>query len=334
MSVAQMTGWSVRTERAESSRLAWAFTISLTLHLLVAGAYYEGKKLGWWQYAHWPAWMQSVKMLSALLKKKNTEQPPQPQELPLIFVQVSPAQAVTEPPKEAKYYSDKNSRAANPDAVVETDTPKISGKQTQVVKTEDIPRENFIPLQPSVAVQPAKKAEEEMRAKPAQTPGDLAMGKPEPTPKKEDGKDEHSRPRTVEQALARLNRSRLPSEKMKQEGGVKRRLEIASLDARATPFGEYDNALVDAISVRWWRLLEDRIYASDARGKVILQFHLHPDGRITEMNVAGSTTTEEIWSLICQKAVLDNAPFPPWPSDMRRSMPGDVRSMQFTFYYN
>ena len=45
MSVAQMTGWSVRTERAESSRLAWAFTISLTLHLLVAGAYYEGKKL-------------------------------------------------------------------------------------------------------------------------------------------------------------------------------------------------------------------------------------------------------------------------------------------------
>jgi hypothetical protein len=50
------------------------------------------------------------------------------------------------------------------------------------------------------------------------------------------------------------------------------------------------------------------------------------------MKVAESTTGE-VLSLICQKAVLDPAPFAAWPSDMRRTL-GDTRSIQFTFYYN
>ncbi len=50
------------------------------------------------------------------------------------------------------------------------------------------------------------------------------------------------------------------------------------------------------------------------------------------MKVAESTTGE-VLSLICQKAVLDPAPFGVWPSDMRRTL-GDIRSIQFTFYYN
>ena len=37
--------------------------------------------------------------------------------------------------------------------------------------------------------------------------------------------------------------------------------------------------------------------------------------------------------LICQKAVLDPAPFGAWPSDMRRTL-GNTRNIQFTFHYN
>jgi hypothetical protein len=131
--------------------------------------------------------------------------------------------------------------------------------------------------------------------------------------------------------LARQQDNRLPGEKIKQEGGVSRRNEIASLDTKATPFGAYDAALVDAISHRWWALLDERTYASDSRGKVVLQFHLHYDGRITEMNMADNTAGE-VLGFICQKAVLDNAPYAAWPSDMRRTL-GDIRSIQFTFYY-
>jgi hypothetical protein len=118
---------------------------------------------------------------------------------------------------------------------------------------------------------------------------------------------------------------------MKQEGGVQRRHEMASLDTKATPFGAYDAALVEAISQRWFTLLDQRDYASDSRGKVVLQFHLHYDGRITDMNVS-ENTAGEVLGFLCQKAVLDPAPFAAWPSDMRRTL-GNVRSIQFTFYY-
>jgi hypothetical protein len=325
----------LRPEQAEISRLSWAFAISLAFHLLVFGGYYTGNKHHVWQNLHWPTWLQPPKMLTELIKKQT----PQPlllqRDVPLVFVNVSPAQASVEPPKDAKYYSDKNSRAANPEADKITNTPKINGKQTEIVKTEDISREKFTPLQPSRAAPQPQEAQQEMKPKPAYTPGDLTLAKPSPTPRAVEGdanEAKPARPRTINEALARLQDSRLPGEKMKQDGGVSRRREMASLDTKATPFGAYDSALVDAISQRWFTLLDQRDYASDSRGKVVLQFRLHYDGRITDMKVA-ENSAGEVLGLICQKAVLDPAPFAAWPSDMRRTL-GDIRSIQFTFYYN
>jgi hypothetical protein len=336
MSVARMPRWSLRLEQAEFSRLAWAFAISLAFHLLIFGTYHTGQKYHLWQHLHWPAWLQPPKILTELLKKKEAPHPPRlPQDIPLMFVNVSPAQATAEPPKDAKYYSDKNSRAANPQADKITEIPKIDGKQTEVVKTEDISRPNFAPLQPSRPAQQPKEAQPEIKPKAALPPGDLVMAKPSPTPRKEDGdatEAKPARPRTIKEALARQPDSRPPGEKMKQEGGVSRRAEFASLDTKATPFGAYDAALVEAISQRWFTLLDQRDYASDSRGKVVVQFRLHYDGRITDMNVADNTAGS-VLGLICQKAVLDPAPFAAWPSDMRRTL-GDTRNIQFTFYYN
>src|SRR5437660_4716944 len=114
-----------RVSRAQSSRLAWAFVISLTLHLTAGGGYYAGKRFGWWQNVRWPAWLQSAKLLTEVLKKKEESKPPANQEIPLMFVDVNPAVAAVEPPKNAKYYSDKNSKAANPDTTLDTNVPKI-----------------------------------------------------------------------------------------------------------------------------------------------------------------------------------------------------------------
>jgi len=273
-----------------------------------------------------------------------------------MFVSVSPAQATAEPPRDAKFYSDKNSRAANPEADKITDTPKIDGNHPELVKTEDVERPKFTPLQPALPPEPAKEkppptpeppketkppppepvkeAPVEIKPKPAYTPGDLTLAKPAATPRPAEGEADEAkpqRPRTIREALARQQQDRLPGEKMKQEGGVSRRHELASLDTKATPFGAYDAALVEAISQRWFTLLDERDYASDSRGKVVLQFVLHYDGRVTDMNMA-ENTTGEVLGLICQKAVLDPAPFAAWPSDMRRTL-GDTRHIQFTFYY-
>ncbi len=321
----------MRLERAEAARLTRAFAISLALHLLVVGTYQAGKKFRVWENWQWPAWVQSAKMLTEIFKKKSAVPLPQQDQVPLLFVDVSQAQASTEPPKDAKYYSDKSSRAANPEADQDTNIPKITGKQTDVPKTEDVPRENFTPLQPARPVPQDQPSQEAMQAKPAQTPGDLTMAKPELTLRKDEGKDAQSRPRTIQEARARQRDSSVPGIKMKQEGGVRRHLDMASLDVKATPFGAYDAALVEAISQRWFDLLDERVYASDSRGKVVLQFKLHYDGRITDMTVA-ENNAGEVFGLICEKAVLDPAPFAPFPGDLRRML-GDSRHIQFSFYY-
>ncbi len=311
-------------------RLAWAFAISLTVHLLIFGGYHTGKQFHWWQDLRWPAWLRPVKMLADALKKKQPPPVLREQEPPLLFVDVSEAQATPEPPKEAKFYSNKNSQAANPDAERDTDTPKITGKQQEVVKTEDIPREKFVPLQPAPRAQPAQQEQPEVKAKPPDAPGDVTMAKPEPTPKQDQGEAPRSRPRTIKEALARQPENRLPGQKMKQEGGVRRHA-IASLDTKATLYGEYDAALVEAISKRWYDLLDERQYASDSRGRVEIHFQLHSDGRITGLEMT-QNTAGELLGLLCIKAVQDPAPFEPWPREMRMKL-DDPRSIRFTFIY-
>jgi outer membrane biosynthesis protein TonB len=335
MSVAVIPMGSLRQQRAESTRLAWAFVISMVLHLLFFGGYETGRKLHWWENAHWPAWLSPVKKLADSLKKKDspqTAQPLQQKEPPLLFVDVSPANASPEPPQKATHYSSFNSLAANPDIDKDSNLPKINGEQKHEVKTEDVPRSKPVPLQPAPVAPPVEKPQEEEKPKPAQAPGDLAMAKPEPKPSTDTGEKPHVRPRTIQEALARLPDNRIVGQKMKQEGGVRRRLESSLFDAASSPLGSYDRYLIEAIKTHWYALLDERNYAAESRGKVMLQFVLHPDGRITDMAMPENSASE-VLGYICQKAVLDPAPYPPWPMEMRR-MIGENRQIQFTFYYD
>src|SRR3954451_14330078 len=117
---------SLRTERAQRTLLAWAFAVSLSLHLAIYGTFEAGRKFGWWDQLHWPAWLRSVRVLASLFNKPPPTPPtPRIQDLELVFVDVNPAQATPDPPKESKYYSDKNSRAANPEPDTDSQVPKI-----------------------------------------------------------------------------------------------------------------------------------------------------------------------------------------------------------------
>src|SRR5580765_1331849 len=195
----------LRQSQRDFSRIGWAFAISVAFHLFVAGAYHTGNKFGWWDKIHAPQWMRPAKMLTDLLKKKEKAARQSP-ELPLMFVDVNPAVSTPEPPKESKYYSDKNSKAANPEPDANTDAPKIEGKQTQVVKTEDVPRTKAFPLQPALPpptpAPPTPQAEPEAKPKPTYAPGDLVMAKPEQTERKTEGDAPQPKPRTVAEAKA------------------------------------------------------------------------------------------------------------------------------------
>jgi hypothetical protein len=323
---------SLRPGRFEYKRLAWALLISLIVHLFCYGGYEFTRKV-------LPGWLERIKFLAALAhrleEKKQTPPPPQqPTQVPLVFVEVNPETATPEPPKDAKYYSSHNSKAANPDTQADTDTPKITGEQEHVAKTEDASRK-FTPLQPAPPPKPDQVAKEDKpseQAKPKPPVGDLAMAKPTPALRPDTGTAEQTRPRTLTEARMRQQQSNpMPGQKMKQEGGVRRHLQISSLDAKATPFGEYDRAFVEAVEQRWFDLLDSRQFALDRTGKVVLQFRLTYDGRITDMEIA-QTTVGETLAYVCRLAVTDPAPYEKWPSDMRREV-GDSRNIQFTFYY-
>src|SRR5213082_850410 len=94
---------SLRPGRFYNKRLTWALIISLVFHAMCFGGYEFSRTI-------LPGWLARVKMLAALaeqLKKKPTP-PVQPQpsgEPPLMFVDVNPATATPEPPKDAKFYS-------------------------------------------------------------------------------------------------------------------------------------------------------------------------------------------------------------------------------------
>jgi outer membrane biosynthesis protein TonB len=241
---------------------------------------------------------------------------PQNNEAQLTFVEV--AQPATEAPQNTKYYSSQNSRAAGP-TKGNKDVPQLNGKQIEVVKTENVPRPDFNKLQPSP---PAP----QQKLQPATRPGDLTLGKPENS-----RQQEQPRPRTVSKALAQ-QAHQLPGQQMKQEGGTRRAALMSSLDVKATPFGDYDSKFIEAVTQRWYDLLDSRQFAMDRSGKVTLRFHLNYDGSIVDMKVL-ENTVGDVLDYVCQKAVTDPAPFAPWPADMRRIIGENYREITFTFYY-
>jgi outer membrane biosynthesis protein TonB len=365
----------LRWERAESSRLAWAFAVSLACHLLVYGGYKAGLRLHIWQRVQWPAWMAPPRMLADLFIKPQTAREREQLEkerqerFPLAFVDVSPAQATPEPPKKADYYSSRNSVAANPDATIQSLIPKIDGKQDLVPKTEDVPREKAFPLRASPPVaqvqpepEPAREAKpepaKEVKPKPSLAPGELAMTRPDPSapnearpelarevkPKaavartdesarnSEAKADQHKRPRLLSEVPLEKRMAALSGEKMKQEGGVRRLALVPSLDAIASPFGAYDEAVISAVQERWYELLDEQRFAGARTGKVMLRFHLNSDGSVTEMKLVENTVDMTL-ALICQRAIRDPAPFDPWPSDMRKEIGASYREVTFLFYY-
>ncbi|MBC8096921.1 MAG: hypothetical protein H7Y43_14030, partial [Akkermansiaceae bacterium] len=315
---------SLRPDRLEFSRLFWAIGISLAVHLLCYGGYKAGKKLGVWQALKLPAWVEKVRQLTSMVEP--AKQPQEPREAPLMFVDVNPQAAIAEPPKNAKFYSDKNSEAANPDMDRESEVPKLTGKQTDVVKAEDVNRSRFEPLQPAFPRAEQEQQPEQVKPRTQQPVGDLSMAKPETETRTGQGTAEQARPRTVQEAKARQNRNQLVGQKMKQEGGVNRMRVTPSFDTKATALGNYDQAMIEAISQRWFDLLDARNFSWDRYGKVVITFRQHQDGTVTNVEILENTVDERLhgmYGFICQQAVTQPAPFQRWPAEVRRMLDKD-----------
>lgn len=374
-------GW---TNPVASRTLVWAGVVSLCLHLLLYGGYRLVKSWHWSGYervmtlitpktSDLPAVLMKWLIPAAKLSESNPAPRLEAREValllspPQVFVPVDPLAATTEEPPHARYYSDKNSRAANPEIKKESDQPNIAGRQTHIPRAMDTeptplqpqPQQNPQPRPPER--QPAEEAPEADVARPLQPatappqpepspaeqqpPGNLALGRPSeglkpappPRPPAEPGPERPatppSRPRVLVEARARMQDNAIAGQKMKQEGGVKNRLAFSALDAKATPYGAYDAMIVAAVQQRWYDLLDRARFSRDRRGMVVVDFQLHASGRVSEVEVVESTVGDFLASL-CQMAITDPAPYAKWPLEMQRVFQGGVRKVRFTFYYD
>jgi hypothetical protein len=113
---------------------------------------------------------------------------------------------------------------------------------------------------------------------------------------------------------------------------ARNQIQFESLDSKVPAFGDYDFALVSAIQTAWYRLLDEQGHAADYRGKVMVRFRLHYDGRITDLTIV-ENTAGSMPGAICGNALEKPSPFIRFPPDMRRLV-GDTRKIQLTFFYH
>ena len=83
-----------------------------------------------------------------------------------------------------------------------------------------------------------------------------------------------------------------------------------------------------AVQSKWYALLDEH-RGSMRVGKVVLEFRLHSDGRISNMKMTDNGVGE-ILGLYCQSAILEPAPYLPWPDEMRRAIGANHREIRFT----
>lgn len=244
----------------------------------------------------------------------------QEERTPTIFVEISPEQVVAETPQDTPYYSTANTRASNPDPT-DAETPEVDGSQNLMVKTFDVlqPQPELLELLPPPDLVP--RVDQLPEPDLSQT-SDLTVAPSQPL--------SPVRPRARTLVEARVRQGIQVGPRMNQPGGVSRR-GVISLDTKASPFGAYDAALIAAVQKRWYDLLDSTAVAPRP-GRVVVQFTLHHDGRVTDARVI-EEEVGEIRSLYCRKAITDPAPFSKWPEEMRTIMGRDYRDVRFTFHY-
>ena len=303
---------SLRPGRLEGERILLALAISILIHALIWGGYELNRDY------HWTA---RLPLMSA---KRVQVRQVQRLEQPLEFVMVNTPS--TEAPANPKYISNKNSVAADNSQKKSEESPQLDGRQADMPMTEDQIRAQIAKAQAAAAPQQASQSQGNSESKPAQSSGDMTLGKPDDAPKPQ----QQPRPRTLREAYQQMA-ARFPSMTMKEEGGSQQKARIPSFDVKVTGFGDYDERFVETVSQNWWNLLDSHQFAEDRTGKVVLLFRLNYDGSVSQVRF-GENTAGDLLGYFCEKALLDGAPYEHWTEDMRLKL-GSYADIQFTFEY-
>ncbi|HEX4350823.1 MAG TPA: hypothetical protein VH251_10565 [Verrucomicrobiae bacterium] len=169
---------SLRLGRRESARVVVALLLSVILHFAFWAGYETGEKRGWWDKFKTLSWLHlSLKPFALQAQLAHDKRPD-------IFVDVSHADS--DAPAQTKFYSNKNSRAANQDEA-NSNVPKINGTKADIVRTENVPK-----LIRQAANAPTEGAKDKVasdgpKETPKEEPKQAVQGAPKEAPKADAG---------------------------------------------------------------------------------------------------------------------------------------------------
>jgi hypothetical protein len=116
---------------------------------------------------------------------------------------------------------------------------------------------------------------------------------------------------------------------MRSESSANRRGALA-IDATFSEFGEYEQQFYAAVQTGWYQEIEF-FQPIDTATQVRVQFTLHADGRVSDVEAVQSNASE-IATFICENAISKRSPFRPWTREMVRVF-GQERTLTVRFRY-
>ncbi|WP_269522941.1 hypothetical protein [Coraliomargarita parva] len=215
--------------------------------------------------------------------------------------------------------------------------PGSPEQATQMAQSQPLPAPDFIQQDPVTEEGPGSspdlsgEASERVEGIDPNAPIDLYRQQPQQeTPAKQatgDGGQPEARPMPRERP--RLSPELITGPLLDSRGSASRRGAIA-LDATFSEFGEYEQQFYAALQVGWYQEI-DFFQPIDTGAKVLVEFTLHMDGKITEVKVLHSTAST-IATTICENAIVKRSPFRPWTKEMVEVF-GEKRTLRVMFNY-
>jgi hypothetical protein len=151
----------------------------------------------------------------------------------------------------------------------------------------------------------------------------------EPMPQEGDGAGGSPEAKAQPRPRPRLAPELITGPLMRSEGSARRRGSL-SIDATFSEFGEYEQQFYAAIQTGWYQEIEF-FQPIDTATRVVIQFTLHADGRVTDVKTVQSTASK-VATFICETAISKRSPFRPWTKEMVQVF-GQERTLNVAFYY-
>ena len=114
-----------------------------------------------------------------------------------------------------------------------------------------------------------------------------------------------------------------------RQGGAASNLDILS-DTMGVDFGPYLSRVLHDVRINWYNLIPESARSPlFKQGKVSIQFAILKDGRVSAMQLTGSSSDVAL-DRAAWGGINGSNPFPPLPSDFK----GEYLALRFNFFYN